>query len=106
MIIRWLDGAIQDLTALRQYIAQDNPFAANQTAKQILKSVNLLIEQPNMGKAGRVHNTRELVISGLPYIIPYQVKTDIIIVLRVLHGAMEWPVTFKKKTRIDEPELL
>ena len=97
---------MQDLTALRQYIAQDNPFAANQTAKQILKSVNLLTEQPDMGRTGRIHNTRELVISGFPYIVPYQVTNNMIIILRVLHGAMEWPVTFKKRTRIDEPEFL
>ena len=28
MKIRWLDDSIKDLTALRQYIAQENPTAA------------------------------------------------------------------------------
>lgn len=33
MIIKWLDDAIDDLQALRLYIAQDKPSAANRVAK-------------------------------------------------------------------------
>lgn len=106
MIIHWLEDAIDDLKALRQYVAQDNPTAANDIAKRLIKSVNLLAEQPGMGKAGRVPYTRELVISNLPYIIPYQVINNEIIILRVMHGAMEWPTTFKEKSKTNAPVLL
>lgn len=91
MIIKWLDDAIHDLQALRQYIAQDNPSAATKVAKRILNSVKLLSEQPGIGRPGRVHNTRELIIPQTPYIIPYRVKDGAIEVLRVLHSAMQWP---------------
>lgn len=91
MIIKWLDDAVYDLQALRQYIAQDKPSAASRVAKDILKTVNLLSKQPSMGRPGRVHGTRELIISRTPYIVPYRVINNTIEILRVLHGAMQWP---------------
>ena len=91
MIIKWLDDAIYDLQALRLYIAQDKPSAANRVAKRILSAVTLLLAQPGMGRSGRVVGTRELIVSNLPYIIPYRVRNNSIEILRVLHVAMQWP---------------
>jgi toxin ParE1/3/4 len=91
MIVKWLDDAVTDLYSLRQYIAQDKPAAANLIAKQILNAVNLLSEQPNLGRPGRVLGIRELVISNTPYIVPYRVKNNSLEILRVLHVAMKWP---------------
>ena len=47
-----------------------------------------------MGRHGRIEGTRELVIPGLPYIIPYRVKNNVIEILRVLHAARKWPDGF------------
>ncbi len=47
-----------------------------------------------MGRPGRVPGTRELVISGLPFILPYIEKKGAIYILRVLHTSMKWPDTF------------
>jgi toxin ParE1/3/4 len=91
MIIKWLDDAIDDLKALRQYIAIDKLSAANRLAKRILNAVSLLPDQPSMGRPGRVLGTRELIVSSTPYIVPYRVKNNSIEILRVLHVAMEWP---------------
>jgi len=91
MIIRWLDDAVKDLQSLRHYIAQDNRVAAAKVAKKILHSIDILSEQPGMGRAGRVANTRELVVSGTSYIVPYRVRNNVIEILRVLHCAMQWP---------------
>lgn len=91
MRLRWFSKAIADLISLRAYIAQDNPTAAAEVAERISKNVDLLIDQPGMGRAGRVEGTKELVISGTPYIVPYRVKKDEIQLLRVFHGAQQWP---------------
>lgn len=91
MIIRWLEDAVHDLRSLRDYIAQGNPLAATKIAKRLLSSVELLVEQPGIGRTGRVPNTRELVISQTPFIIPYRVKNNTVEILRVLHSAMKWP---------------
>lgn len=90
-MIEWLIEAIHDLQALRDYITYDNPLAAQQIAERIFKAVNPLIEQPHMGRQGRVPNTRELVIPKTSYIVPYRVKNNTIEILRVFHGAMQWP---------------
>jgi toxin ParE1/3/4 len=95
MRIRWLRTAVLDLIEVRKYIADDNnPYAAQKVAQSILNSVEQLRNHPAMGRAGRVEGTRELVVAGFPYIIPYQVKNNVIEVLRVLHAARKWPEAF------------
>jgi toxin ParE1/3/4 len=91
MIIGWLDDAVDDLQSLRSYIAQDNVIAAKKVVKKILHSIEILSEQPGIGRVGRVPSTRELIVSGTPYIIPYRVQNNIIEILRVFHCAMQWP---------------
>jgi toxin ParE1/3/4 len=91
MMIAWLDDAINDLQALHQYITKENPAAATKVAKRILKTVDLLSNQSGMGRKGRVLETRELIIPGTPFIIPYRVKNQRIEILRVFHCAMQWP---------------
>jgi plasmid stabilization system protein ParE len=44
-----------------------------------------------MGRPGRIEGTRELVISRTPYIAAYRIAGDNVRVLRVLHGAQQWP---------------
>jgi toxin ParE1/3/4 len=94
MKIRWLEDSIKDLTALRQYIAQENPAAASRVAKRIIQSVNLLLDQPGIGRAGRVPNSRELVVTGTPFLVLYRIKNNTIEILRILHSAMQWPEKF------------
>jgi addiction module RelE/StbE family toxin len=91
MRIRWLDDAVDDLVEISDYIANDNPNAARNVAQRIKNSVNSLKEHQGIGRLGRVEGTRELVVSGLPYIIPYRVKNNVIEILHVLHGARTWP---------------
>jgi len=91
MMIQWLEDAIRDLEALRAYIAKDKPSAANRIATQILSTVSLLSVSPEIGRVGQISDTRELVIAGTPYIIPYRIKNNVVEILRVLHGAMQWP---------------
>ena len=91
MQIQWTKGASRNLKQVEEYIAQDNPRAVVDTVLKIIKSVELLVHQPAMGRVGRMVDTRELIVSGTPYIVPYRVKEEKIQILRVLHGAMKWP---------------
>ncbi len=50
-----------------------------------------------MGRAGRVPGTRELLIPGTPYIIPYRVRAGAVEILRVFHAARRWPERFLRK---------
>ena len=92
MNILWSPEAIDDLTSLRAYIAEDNPAAAQEVALHILQNIEQLLpnNQP-MGRPGRVPGTRELVIPKTPFVMPYRLQRNVIQILRVYHGARRWP---------------
>jgi toxin ParE1/3/4 len=85
--VRWLRLALLDLDEVVAYITQDNPTAAAEQVLKIIRTVSLLKEQQGLGRAGRVPVTRELIVPGTPYIVPYRVKGNIVQVLRVYHAA-------------------
>ncbi len=87
----WLQRAIQDRDAQLDYIAQDNPMAAVSQGDRIAEQIEILQQHPQMGRPGRKQGTRELVISRTPFIVVYRVKGKRIELLRVLHGAQQWP---------------
>lgn len=91
MRIQWTKGAKKNLKQVEEYISQDNPQAAIDTVLKIIESVETLADHPAMGRVGRILDTRELIISASPYIVPYRVKGECIEILRILHGAMRWP---------------
>ena len=95
MRVRWLRRALANLGEEAQYIAADNPPAAR-TVTTIFAAVDRLARHPAMGRSGRVPGTRELVVSGTPYVIPYRVRGEVLEVLRVFHAARQWPSEFKK----------
>jgi len=43
------------------------------------------------GRRGRVPRTRELVIQRTPYIAIYALRSDLVFILRIVHGAQQWP---------------
>lgn len=93
MQIRWEEDALSDLIHIREYIEEENPPAAGRAAQRIIDKVNLLSEQPLLGSPGRLHNTRELVITNTPYTIIYHASADLTTILRVFHQTRQWPKT-------------
>ena len=91
MKIIWSRRAVQHLAEIRSYIAKDHPQAAPRIAARILESVDLLAGHPHIGRSGRLIGTRELVVSGTPYVIPYRVKEDRLELIAVFHGKQKWP---------------
>jgi toxin ParE1/3/4 len=89
--IHWTRGASRNLEQAFHYIQQENPGAARKVIRKVVQAVESLIEHPHMGRPGRVFDTRELIVIGTPYIVPYRVRYHKIEILRVLHAAMEWP---------------
>lgn len=90
-MIVWLRRAIVDRDAQLDYIAQDNHNAAIEQGDRIAHQVEMLAKHPEMGRAGRKQGTRELVISRTPFIVVYRIRDERIELLRVLHGAQQWP---------------
>ena len=91
MQIRWSPEAADDFESAIQRILQDNPTNAKRVAQIIFDRIAALTTFPNRGRAGRIEGTRELVIVPLPFIAVYRVKDEFVEIVRVIHGAQEWP---------------
>lgn len=89
--IRWSPSATADLGRIVAYIEQDNPAAALRVAQAIHAAVTALSNFPQRGRTGKVSGTRELVLVPLPYIVVYEVAPEVVSVLRIRHGAQDWP---------------
>jgi addiction module RelE/StbE family toxin len=79
------------LEDIYERIAAENPAAAARVIERIRIAVERLREFPAIGRLGRVEGTRELVITGTPYIVPYRLKDDTVEIVTVLHSAQRWP---------------
>ena len=89
-MVKWRELASDDLLAILDYIAQDNPVAAYDTDAEIHRQVAMLSTQPGIGRPGRIKGQKELVFIGLPYVAPYHIKGKDVEILRVFHTSQEW----------------
>ena len=97
MSLRWLEAALADLRAIKAYIAEENPDAARQVMASIRNETAILINQPAIGRAGRITNTRELVINHYPYIVAYREQDGEVHILAVVHTSRRWPEQLSKR---------
>lgn len=88
--IRWTVRALRRLDEIGAYIEHDDPDAAARVVARLVASVDMLVELPAAGRIGRIAGTREIVLSDIPYIIPYRVRQDIEIIT-VMHASQKWP---------------
>lgn len=91
MKLRWLPRARYDLDRQLDYLAERNPAAAMETTETIDAALRRLRKFPGSGRAGRLQGTRELVVTGTPYIVVYRLKPAGVVLVRVLHAARRWP---------------
>ena len=94
MRVKWTRKALANLDNAVEYIAADKPTVAANVVLKIWDAAQRLANQPGMGRPGRVSGTRELVATGLSYILPYVEKEGAVFVLRVMHTSMKWPKKF------------
>src|SRR5258708_34696699 len=87
MIIRWTTPATEELVWAYEYIATENPSAAREIMNHIGKTVDILARHPMAGRKGRIAGTRELVISGTPFIVGYRIERKEIWILAVMPAA-------------------
>ena len=84
------EDALEDLRRIFEWIANDNPRAADALVTRIFDKAERLSapELSHMGRPGLVDGTRELVEG--PYLIVYKVFDDgKIVILAVAHGARD-----------------
>lgn len=91
MELRWTAAAADDLEHIADYLLEKSPENAEKLIRRIFDAPALLKTFPNRGRSGKKQGTRELVVSSLPYVVVYQVTSDVLYIVRILHGAQDWP---------------
>jgi toxin ParE1/3/4 len=90
--LRWTEQAVEHLGGIADFISASSPVYAEGVIHRIESRLQLLREQPAMGKATPAMpdpSVRELVVS--PYRVFYRVLPDCIEILAILHGRREGP---------------
>jgi toxin ParE1/3/4 len=91
MQLRWTEEAANDLERIADYLSEHAPDRAAELVRTVYDAPATLLTFPNRGRLGKKEGTREYVLSPLPYLIVYAVRGDAIYVVRILHGAQQWP---------------
>ena len=86
--IIWAPQAIEDVEAIRAYVAHDSKQYANLLVVQIVAAVTRLETFPHSGRVVPEVGDEALreIVSG-NYRIVYRVKPDVVEILTVFHGA-------------------
>ncbi len=92
----WTKRAARHLRAAYEYWRREkSEDAADLMLDRIFSILELLETTPELGRAGRVAETRELVLRPLPFVVAYRVRRFKIEIVALLHGARKWPATFE-----------
>jgi toxin ParE1/3/4 len=87
MTILWTEPSLDDLAAIRDYIAKDSETYAESFVESVLSAVEQLSEFPRLGRVvpeANAPDIRELLFRS--YRIIYRVLPDAIHILAVIHG--------------------
>ncbi|MEO7030301.1 MAG: type II toxin-antitoxin system RelE/ParE family toxin [Acidobacteriaceae bacterium] len=91
MVVRWTASARRDFNEQLEYIADRNFSAAQRLRIDVLHHTAMLSDSPEMGRVGRQADSRELVITGTPYVAVYRIRKQYVQIFRLLHGTQQWP---------------
>ena len=91
--IRLLRIAEEDFTEILKFIADDNPTAAESIATEIEKNLELLFNNPHLGRIPRDEEIKNLgyrYIIVQNYIIFYTIEGRTVLIHRIIHGARNY----------------
>ncbi|WP_095448876.1 type II toxin-antitoxin system RelE/ParE family toxin [Ochrobactrum quorumnocens] len=63
--------------------------AAEGVYRGIVEAAQKLPQFPDIGRSGRHAETRELSVSGLPYLLVYEVTTETVTILAIFHTSRD-----------------
>ncbi|MGB5724729.1 MAG: type II toxin-antitoxin system RelE/ParE family toxin [Parasphingorhabdus sp.] len=94
-MIEFSSGAVRDLKVIFDWIARDSPAVAFRIVGRLRQNIEILADFPQLGKTGRIENTFELSVSGLPYVVVNRLgfggNPDNILIDAILHTSQNYP---------------
>ena len=82
--------AESDMFAVWEYIAQDNPAAADRTIDRFTATFERIAQFPEAGTSYEHPKGEFRIVVVPPYLIFYKTTSDGDDIVRVLHGARKW----------------
>jgi addiction module RelE/StbE family toxin len=89
--LEWSPKSQRNIEFIRDYIAADNPTAAQSVIDEIRRAADNLRSFPMIGHEGKRAGTRELALTKFPYTIVYRLTPKKIGIVVVLHQARQYP---------------
>lgn len=89
--LRLSAAALRDLREATAYVAQENPAAAERLRVRLLEAGEMLREFPTLGALHLGGPARMLAVPGTRYRFLYRPHAQGITILRIHHGARQWP---------------
>lgn len=83
------EPAARDLEGIVNFIAVDNPRAAERVYRGIVRVAEKLPAFSSLGRPGRHPETREFSVPDLPYLIVYEVSPHAVTILGVFHTSRD-----------------
>ena len=88
----WTEPAVSDLDSIHSYISRDSIIYADSVVSEIFDATDRLIDYPQSGRiVPEIDDdaTREIIVGN--YRVMYDLGSNIIRILAVLHGARQFP---------------
>lgn len=84
-------AALADLDGVYDFIASHDPDAAAKVLRSLDAAIELLVEQPRMGRVYRHGRRRLRLLICREYLVFYREQPGVIELVRVLHGKQNVP---------------
>ncbi|KYC35515.1 plasmid stabilization system protein [Scytonema hofmannii PCC 7110] len=85
MKLEFSQSAVDDLVRLREFIAKNNPRAAERVSLRLRQAIGKLVLHPEIGRrVPDLENVRELIAGN--YVVRYLLEGETLFVLRIWHG--------------------
>jgi toxin ParE1/3/4 len=89
--IEFSRATLADFDAIYDYIARDNPSAAAHVLRSLDHSIQLLVDQPRLGKVFRHRRLQLRILTHDDYLVFYRERPGVIEIVRVIHGRRNIP---------------
>jgi toxin ParE1/3/4 len=84
-------AALADFDAIYDYIARDNPPAAAKVLRSLDESIQLLADQPKLGKVFHHRRLRLRLLTHGDFLVFYRDRPGVVEIVRVIHGRRNIP---------------
>jgi toxin ParE1/3/4 len=84
-------AGLADFDDIYNYIARDNPRAAAKVLRSLDESIQLLADQPKLGKVFRHRRLRLRLLMHGDYLVFYRERPGVVEIVRVIHGRRNIP---------------